>query len=272
MDKWELARYLIDAKKCVDSVLFIAAYGDELRYIDLRKKTSELRSEFSIKCCVVLDKHLERVKIKKRDLCNQDELVQSLYYERDKNSAHKDESYLSPEFESLNEIAEQMKEQLIHIKSVCSDSLPDVVTLDFVPHDRELFRMLHGITASREDEINKRKYPFRDVLNAETSNGKTYPLFQDTEDLRKIDPSKRSDYAVILSLGINFYESIQTMQDGFIRMNVLHDENAWCSMNEKEMSTLIELTKLGCFDEFGIIQPPPNDPILLARIMKILET
>ena len=143
MDKWELARYLIDAKKCVDSVLFIAAYGDELRYIDLRKKTSELRSEFSIKCCVVLDKHLERVKIKKRDLCNQDELVQSLYYERDKNSAHKDESYLSPEFESLNEIAEQMKEQLIHIRSVCSDSLPDVVTLDFVPHDRELFRMLH---------------------------------------------------------------------------------------------------------------------------------
>ena len=54
-------------------------------------------------------------------------------------------------------------------------------------------------------------------------------------------------------------------------MNVLHDENAWCSMNEKEMSTLIELTKLGCFDEFGIIQPPPKDPILLARIMKILE-
>lgn len=62
MNKWELTRYLIDAKKCVDSVLFIAAYGDELRYIDLRKKISELRSEFSIKCCVVIDKHLERVK------------------------------------------------------------------------------------------------------------------------------------------------------------------------------------------------------------------
>lgn len=90
--------------------------------------------------------------------------------------------------------------------------------------------------------------------------------------IKTMDTDPDVDDAVILSLGINFYESIQTMQDGFIRMNVLHDENAWCSMNEKEMSTLIELTKLGCFDEFGIIQPPPNDPILLARIMKILET
>lgn len=103
MTKWEFARYLIDAKKCVDSVLYIFINAEELRYIDLRKKINEIRNEFYIKCCVVIDKYIENSKQKKKGLCNTDEIINSLYYERDKNSAHKDEKYQAQQFDSLSE-------------------------------------------------------------------------------------------------------------------------------------------------------------------------
>ena len=45
----------------------------------------------------------------------------------------------------------------------------------------------------------------------------------------------------------------------------------WCSVNESVMEELIELTNLGAFDEFGIIQDPPSDPLILEKIMKILR-
>ena len=38
------------------------------------------------------------------------------------------------------------------------------------------------------------------------------------------------------------------------------------------VSKVEELTKLGCFNEYGVIQPPPTDPIILARIEKIMST
>ena len=33
----------------------------------------------------------------------------------------------------------------------------------------------------------------------------------------------------------------------------------------------MELTKLGCFDVFGIIQDPPTDPVVLEKVMQILS-
>ena len=50
--KWELARYLIDAKKCVDSIMFIARHKKSLANINLRKKIHDIQQEFYIKCCV----------------------------------------------------------------------------------------------------------------------------------------------------------------------------------------------------------------------------
>lgn len=272
MTKWELARYLIDAKKCVDSVLYISINAEELRYIDLRKKINEIRNEFYIKCCVVIDKYIENSKQKKKDLCNIDEVINSLYYERDKNSAHKDEKYQTQRFDSLSEIVDQMQNQIKHICEKCAMSLPDEITLDFVPHDRELFRLLHHITAKEEDEVNKRKYPFRDVFSCEDDvNAKTFKIFNDTEDLRNLTEDEKKDYGVIVEDGINSYEGLQNRQDAAIRINVLYGLNVWCSINQKYFKQIEKLTELGCFDEFGVIQPPPlDDPERMSEIIKLL--
>lgn len=272
MNKWEFTRYLIDAKKCVDSVLYIAENGEQLRYIDLRKKIADKRRDFYISCCVVLDNHITNAGLKKRALCNGDEIVQAIYYERDKNSAHKDDNYKAKHYSSISEVADDMKIQLQYIRSVCADSLPTEVTLDFVSHDRELFRALHRITADEEDAIYKRKYPFRNTVNANSIEGtKTYRIFQDTEDLRGIPDECKSEYAVVMDNGLCFNEGVQTRQDACIRLNVLYGQNIWCSVNQKELETIQERTRFRCFDEYGIPQPPSTDPILMARIMKILN-
>ena len=272
MNKWEFTRYLIDAKKCVDSILYISEYGEQLHYIDLRKKVSDKKREFYISCCIVLDNHIKNTGLKKRDLCNEDEIIQAMYYERDKNSAHKDENYKAKHYASIAEIADDMKIYLQHIRSVCADSLPLEITLDFVSHDRELFRALHRITAVEEDAIYKRKYPIRNIVNANsTESTKKYSIFQDTEDLRDIPDECKSQYAVVMDNGLCFNEGVQTRQDACIQINVLQGKNIWSSFDRKEFETIKELTRLGCFDIYGIPQPPPTDPILMARIMKLLD-
>lgn len=270
-NKWDLARYLIDAKKAVDSMWFISDNARQLRYIDLRKKTNELRTEFYIKCCVVLDEYIASRQIKKKELCEKDSIVDRVYYERDKNSAHKDEQYQEQDYSSLEEITSEMKKQIVHVRKVASNALPKNLTLDFVSHDRELFRLVHHVTADVEDEIIKRKYPSRDMLQGNTS-GKVFRILHDTEDVRKIPDNQKTDYAVVVENGICFNEGVQTRQDACIKFNVLFGENMWCEVNKTEMDKVKELTELGCFDEFGIIQPPPTDPILLARIQRILNS
>ena len=60
MTKWELARYLIDAKKCVDNVLFIAENVKELRNLSLRDIVEDRQRKFYINVKVVYDKSLTK--------------------------------------------------------------------------------------------------------------------------------------------------------------------------------------------------------------------
>lgn len=269
--KWELARYLIDAKKNVDSMWFVADNVKQLQYIDLRKKIRDLHAEFCLKCCFLLDEYILLREIRKKDLCAEDSVINRIYYERDKNIAHKDDQYLELDYPSIYGKKEEMEKQIIRVREVTTDCLPDILTLDFVPHDRELFRIVHRLNADEEDAISKRKYPYRDSFQ-DKGEGRVYKVFSDTEDIRKIPDNQKSEYAVVEENGICFNEGVQTRQDACIRFNVLWNQNMWCSINKALMDKVKKLTELGYFDAFGIIQPLPRDPILRAKIEIILET
>lgn len=75
-----------------------------------------------------------------------------------------------------------------------------------------------------------------------------------------------------MSDSLCFNEGVQERQDACVRINALYGENMWCSVNEKKMKKLQGFTELGGFDEFEIIQEPPKDPILNARIQRILDS
>lgn len=234
MTHWELARYLMDAKKSVDSMLYIAEVLPELQYIQVRPYVNANRQTFYICCCVLLDSALSG-RAAKKELRAKDAVAEAVYYQRDKNYAHKDADYQPVEYTTLAEMASEMQAQLLHIQTLCGDKLPPEVTLDFVPYDRVLFRMVSGITKAIEDKINDMRYPKR----AEAPfAGVAYPVFNDTEDLKGISTEDRAKYAVDMQQGLNTYESLQNFQDSCVRINVLHGLKMWCRITKESLENL----------------------------------
>ena len=273
--KWELARYLIDAKKCVDSIMFIARHKKSLSNINIRKKIDDIQQEFYIKCCVVVDNALsskERGRLK-----SENPLIEAIYYERDKDKAHKDSDYKKQKFDTLVELSECMKKQISEVRKACTAQLPTVLTLDFVPHDQELFRMVHSLTPEKEEEINRKKYPrYEKNQQQKMVYDKFVKDFQDTEDLRDIPLEERDQYGVAMNNGINFYEGVQNRQDACIRINVLFEKDIWCRIGLNGIEMLLLLHKHGFMDEFDIPIHPAADDIerikLLNQIMGMAST
>lgn len=223
MTKWELARYLIDAKKNIDSLLFIQLNIDKLTNLNIRERFDKIQMEFYIKLCYILDDVLKR---HKKQICSSNEIIDSIYTERDKNKAHKDKNYISKNYKSWDEIIGIMKKQIEEVRKVCSEKLPQIITLDYVPHDKELFRLIHGINKEKEDQLNNQKYTI--YSNIEKEKTISRKVFNDTEEIKTITDCERKNYAVLLKNGINFYEGIQERQDSCIKANVLFGLDVWC--------------------------------------------
>lgn len=229
MTKWELARYLIDAKKCVDNILFIAENVKELRNLSLRDIVEDRQRKFYINVKVIYDKSLTNSQ--KKSLKESDEIYRQTCMVRDKNYAHKDDSYIQPDHESLAEIADILKERLTHCFSLCKNALPDVVTLNFIDYDRDLYRFLNKIDPEKEEELLKVQYPVYGIKPSEEElkSGISRKVFYDTEDIKKID--NPDEYAVIMNAGLTIREGIQEMQDGMVKINVLSGKNMWIQPN-----------------------------------------
>ena len=265
MNKWELARYFIDAKKCVDTMLFLSENAEKVSMIDIRGKVSDTREKFYINCCVVLDKSFPK---DKKRICKTD-IINSIYYERDKNFAHKDEGYQAKQYNSLLAIAKDMQKQLLAVKELCKNNLPEQLTVDFVPFDSDLFRLANGITKEKEEKIMALKYPLRDTLNIPEENALIKKIFSDTEDIKYIPEKQRKDYGTIFRMGICMEESLQHLQDDCIKTNVLFgDTNMWISIDFELWN---ELRKAGLVKEFDIPVMPKNKKEL-DRFMAILES
>lgn len=255
MNKWELARYILDAKKSIDSVLYISNHIEELSMIDLRSEVNEIKRKFYVNGCVVLDKCFPK---NKKEIC-EEEIIKSIYYERDKNYAHKDDDYKMREYVTMDEISDEMKTQLQCIVDTCIDFLPVELTLDYVAFDSKLFRIVNGITKEKEDEILNYKHLNRGkqfvVPNEYT---RTFKVFNDTEDIRNISSNEKSQYATILSVGICIEETMQHLQDGVVKCNVLYGLNMWVSINQSKLNEIKKLRELGMLDNCDIPYIPKN--------------
>lgn len=243
LNKWELARYLIDAKKCVDSILFIEENKSRLVNIGLRDEVSLLRQRFYINCGVVLDAQFP--KREKKTICDKNEIVRAIYYERDKNAAHKDIDYRSKEDETLKAMAEVMKKQITCVRELCSAVLPDVITLDFVAHDKKLFRMIHGITPEIEEQINRIKHPkYGQPLPKDATLLPPRKVLNDTEEIRAMGSDAAKECAVIIDAELNTEEGLQNRQDGCIKINAIHGQNMWATINQSEVEKFKRLKRI----------------------------
>ena len=278
-NKWENANFLITAKKCIDSFLYISKNALELSNLNLREKADKLRQNFYINLVNVLDEFYN-TPTKKKVVKQNDKIIDRIYYERNKNSAHKDDDYKPRIYNTLEEEIQDKKNELLHVKELCSEVLPDIITIDFVPHDKELFRLVNRINATLETDANKIKYPnatfhsyqlseegkqvFKEFDTEEQDRRtakmfgydydkvvKRYPL-QSIDDIRIMSNQEKQRYAVIMDNGINSYEGLQNRQDSCIKINVLFDLNMWCEANKNVFVRIEELKKLGFLDVFEI--------------------
>lgn len=246
MNKWEVARYLIDAKKNIDSIMYINKNIYELNNIDVSLKIRDVMRSFYLNLSYVLDEKYD-TRDKKQCICRNNKIIESIYYERDKDKAHKDSNYQRTKYDSIEEIIETMKKQIFEVRKKCEDIIAKEVTLDFVPHDKELFRIVNGINREKEDKICRKKYFISDSLN---ENNITRKIFYDTEELK--ENREKDKYAVIMKDGINIYEGIQERQDACIKVNVLNNTNIWVQFNSKSKKKIEKLIKTGLVNKYGI--------------------
>ena len=153
MLKWKLARYLMDSKKVIDSLMFISENIENLRNLNIRNIIYEKLETFYVKIRIVYDKTFN--KLEKKKIALRDNIYKATMYESDKNYAHKDDDYKVTEVESLNYLIEILKQQLVHCRKMCNKSLLDTITLDFIPYDHDLFRIVNGITPRKEEILEK---------------------------------------------------------------------------------------------------------------------
>lgn len=277
MTKWELARYLIEAKKNIDTLLYIKENQKLLINIDLRARIAATCQQFYINCCIVLDKSFPK---DKKKIC-QNKVVASIYYERDKNSAHKDENYKRQKYNTPDELIAILKNQLAEVRSLCKNFLPENLTLDYVPHDKELFRFAHRVNPEIENDIYKIKYPLRvfhsyqlskeglhsfrefDTAKQDECLAKQFgydlneitkrPILQSADDIRGMSEDEKQRQAVILNDGLNSYEGLQNRQDSCIKINMLHGYDMWVNPNWKLFEQIEELKSIGFYDQFEIV-------------------
>ncbi len=222
MKKWELTRYLIDAKKCIDSLLYINENFDKLINLDLREIIENKRRHFYINLCIIFDNSFSKQELKK--IKNDSKIVDHIYYERDKNYAHKDDDYIKGKEAKLIGIIDRMKKELKECNEICEQKLPKEITIDYVSHDMNLFRYINLISVELENKIEKVLY-----CKDKVKEGLEYKVFDDTEDIREVN--ENTEYAVILKNGLTMKETLQNMQDAFIKINVLHNANMWVKLN-----------------------------------------
>lgn len=266
MTEWELARYLIDAKKNIDTLLFIQLNIEKLTNLNIKERFDKIQMEFYIKLCYILD---DVFKKNKKQICSSNEVIKSIYDERDKNNAHKDKNYIPKNYKSWDEIIGIMKEQIEEVKKVCSEKLPTVLTLDYVPHDKELFRFIHGINKEKEDQINNQKYTIYSNIENKTKINKK--VFNDTEEIKTITDDERKDYAVLFKNGINFYEGIQERQDSCIKANVLFGLDVWCVYTDV-LKVIEKLREKGLINEYDMpISYTKWDEQKANEFMKIIK-
>lgn len=258
IEQWKLARNLLDAKKSLDSFWYISKHISDL--YNVRNLCYDKRSKYYINLCAVMDKSICKNGKKKNyihsDSEQYDSVIARTYQERDQYYAHKDEKYIpAMPFATLEAEVLSLQCDLQHIKNICIEYLPNVLTLDYVCYDGELFRRIEKINPADEERIKQCKYPAYGQpipKGVETFERK---ILWDIDDIKSLSEEERKEYCVIMEDGLTFEEGLQLRQDACVKINVLFNKDTWVSPNKESWDECIRLREEGFFDKFGRINP-----------------
>lgn len=244
MTNWQIAKVLIDAKKEIDSIWYIAVNE---KYIngDIKKILKEHRKLFYIFCVVVIDKSTSNKE--RKYLKDNNEIIKKLFYYRDKYAAHRDDNFVDSDFLSIMDIVNECIKIIKEVKKCCESSLPNNISLDFLCYNAELFRNIYGITKEKEIEIRKTKYPLYQPKENYPKEILENTLY-DIDEIYKMEGKK--DFWIYLEGGLTLEENIQRVQDFCIEMNISYNTELWEVVDYKQYRKRLMRIKLGYDDVF----------------------
>jgi len=254
---WEVVNYLIEAKRDVESIMYIKDNLFKIPSAIRMDYINRLKDHFYIKCVVVIDEYLDQKGIKNRKEDKQRTywkdarpIIKKIYDERDCNSAHIDDKFILTSYETFQDLINTMIRQLKYIKKEIEEILPIKFKLKFYPHDKILFRLLRGVDAEKEEEIYKSKYIDHKEGYALGDLSQTRYVAYDIKELRSLSKDKIRELAVVVEAGLNFYEAQQNLENFYVLVNYIHDENLWTFNIDNRLSDYEELKKLGLIDDY----------------------
>lgn len=232
---WINTEYYIQAFRCVCSLLYLDKHTDICQLINAKDFIDGKLHRFYINLCALVDIHCDyatsnskRSSYKKmlKTMCPSYDWI---FYERDKNAAHKDCDYLYKSDMTLSDLLTKMKRAINTTKYVCSNIISDKIECEYYAYDSLLFRYVHGITPELEKAFNdsiyiKQQFDEKDCI--------TITNISDAKQVRNLDPNEH--YGVVCTNGLmgQPYDMLEHRQDMCIRLNAWYGCDSWVTMNK----------------------------------------
>ena len=239
--KWKNFSIMLRCKENLDSFSYILDNGEFI--IDFDSNLDNIRRGFYLTLVELLDGTICIKFDDKRRLKCTDEIVDNIYYHRNKRYAHKDNDYDAKshilwEYGDLKSELDGLKIYLMHVKELLIDYLPSNATLDFVSYDRSLFGMVNNLNLKDLNVIKNDKYMYyKNIENLKTGVQKKI-MNMDVVEFSCED-------------GLVDFERLQNRQRFCVSINVELGCDIWCRFNEKIQDDIEFLRSLGSLDEFN---------------------
>lgn len=238
---WINTEYYIQAFRCVCSLLYLEKHIEVCQFIDSKDFIDGKLHRFYINLCALVDIHCDytvsnskRSAYKKmlRTMCPSYDWI---FYERDKNAAHKDCNYLYKFDITLSDLLTKMKKAINTTKYVCSNIISDVVECEYYDYDSLLFRYVNGITPELEKIFNdsiyvKPQFDEKDCFAIQN--------IADAKQVRNLDSNEQ--YCVVCTNGLmgQPYDMLEHRQDMCIKLNAWCGCNLWVTMNKDNIDEM----------------------------------
>lgn len=239
-EMWINTKYFIDALRCVCSLLYFYEHIEISQFIDPIDFVDGKLHRFYINLCALVDMHCDLTKSKseqvryKRMLRVMCPSLNWIFYERDKNAAHKDIDYDVTKTVDAHVIIAKMKQAINTVQCVCSNTISLTVSICYYAYDPLLFRYVNGITPILENKMNEyfRFYP--DPSNMKGYFVKSFDVIWDARQMRMLNDSH--GYGIIVRRGLigQPYDLLQHLEDFCIKLNVMSGSDCWVSFKNHE--------------------------------------
>lgn len=250
---WINTEYFIEAFRCACALSYLEEHNEICQFINTKDFIDSKLHRFYINVCALVDIHCEyfvsnskRASYKKmlKTMCPSYDWI---FYERDKNAAHKDSDYLVETDVSLSELIIRMKQALNVTKIICANIISDKIEYEYYSYDSLLFRYVNGITPGLEKELNSNIYKNYQI------NNKNLALFEAISDSRQVRNLKQpnTNYCVVCTNGLmgQPYDMLEHRQNMCFILNAYYGCDMWVTLQNKYINEVLDtfFNILNCF-------------------------